>query len=157
MVGTNVGGVHVLRYGPMRQINRAIDIDRQIGIHLNDAVIIPLVPIIAAPRFIGDVFNAEIFIGRQFDVGERAFATRFDRELKHSVQLVLGNHERLPPLLVTLQERSVTGKFRLELGKDFLKMSFRKTGCNGVIKSLRFFVELQMLAVQHANSCLQRG
>ena len=79
------------------QINRAIDVDRQIGIYLNDAVIIPLVPIITAPWFIGDVFDAEIFIGRQFDVGERSFATRLDRELKNRVQLVFGNHERLPP------------------------------------------------------------
>src|SRR5439155_117323 len=79
----------------------------------------------------------------QFDVRERAFATRLDGKLKNRVQLVLGNHECLPPTLVTLQERSLTWKFRLELGQDLLKVSFRKNGCNGVIKNLRFFIELQ--------------
>src|SRR5439155_5187720 len=139
------------------QVDRPIDVDWQIGIHLDDAAIITLVPIVTAPWFIGDVFDAEIFARGQFDVRERAFATRLDGELKNRVQLFLGNHERLPPTLVTLQERSLTWKFRLKLDQDLLKVSFRKSGCNGVIKNLRFFIELQALAFQNARSRLERG
>src|SRR5205823_13790592 len=67
---------------------------------------------------------------RQLDVRECAFATRLDRELKDSVQFVFWNHERPAPVLVTLQERSLTRKFRFELGEDFLEMRFKKPGCN---------------------------
>ena len=88
---------------------------------------------------------------------QRAFATRLDRELEHRVQLVLGNHECSAPILVTLQERSLTRKFRLESGEDFLEMRFGKCRCKGVIKGLRFFIELQTFAVQNAHSCLERG
>ena len=108
------------------KVNRAIDIDRQIGIDLDNTAKISLVPIVAAPRFIGDVFDTEIFLGRQLDMRERAFATSLDRELKHRVQLVFGNHKCSPPILVTLQERSLTWKFRLEPGEDFLEMRFGK-------------------------------
>jgi hypothetical protein len=34
---------------------------------------------------------------------ERAFPARFDGELKHRVEFVFGNDERLPPILVTLR------------------------------------------------------
>jgi hypothetical protein len=90
-------------------------------------------------------------------VRKRAFATRLDRELKYGVQLVFGNNERSPPILVTLQERSLARKFRLERGEDFLEVRFGKLGRNGVIKRLRFFIKLQMFSVQDADSCLERG
>ena len=139
------------------QIDGPINVDRQIGVHLDDAAIIALVPIVTAPRFIGDVFNCEIFVRRQLDVRECAFATRLDRELKDSVQFVFWNHERPAPVLVTLQERSLTRKFRFELGEDFLEMRFKKPGCNGVIQGLRLFIEFQTFAFQDPHSCLERG
>ena len=139
------------------QIDGAIDINRQIGVYLDDTAIISLVPIVTAPRFIGHVFDAEIFVRGQLDMRQRAFATRLDRELKHRVQLVLGNHERSAPILVTLQERSLTRKFRLELGEDFLEMRVGKLGRNGVVKGLRFFIELQTFAFHDAHPRLQRG
>ncbi len=40
------------------QIDGAININRQIGVYLDDTAIISLVPIVSAPRFIGDVFDA---------------------------------------------------------------------------------------------------
>src|SRR5258708_34299415 len=129
------------------QINRAIDIDAQIGIHLDDSAIIPFVPVVAAPRFVSYVFDAEIFVGRQLDVRESALATCLDRKLKHSVQFVLGKHKRSPPILVPLQEWSLARKFWPQPGEDFLEMRFGKRRCNGVIKALRLFVELQMFAV----------
>src|SRR5581483_11874762 len=103
------------------QINRAIDVNRKIGIYLNNAVVMPLVPVIAAPRFIGDVFNSEIFIGRQFDVRDRAFPARLDRESKHCVEFLFGNKEIPPPLLISLKKRSVAGNFRLKFSKDLLE------------------------------------
>src|SRR4029077_4810808 len=139
------------------QIDRAIDVHWQISIHLDHTAIISLEPVVAAPRFIRDVFDAEIFAGRQLDMRERTFATRLDRELKHSVQLVFGNYERSPPILVPLQERPFTWKFRLEFGEDFLEMRIGKRRCNGVIKGLRFFIKLQTFALQHSYSCLERG
>src|SRR6266542_1409707 len=117
----------------------------------------PLVPVVTAPRIVRDVFDAEILVRRQLDVRERAFATRLDRELKHLIQLFFGNHECSTPILVTLQERSLPRKFRLELREDLLEMCFGKRGCNSVIKGLRFFIELQTFAVQDAHSCMERG
>src|SRR5204863_5939586 len=60
-----------------------IDVHRQIGIHLDNTAKVPFVPIVTAPRFIGNVFDAEVFVRRQLDVHECAFAARLNRELKH--------------------------------------------------------------------------
>jgi hypothetical protein len=43
------------------EIDGAINVHRQIGVHLDDAAIISLVAIVTAPRRVRDVFNREIF------------------------------------------------------------------------------------------------
>ena len=66
-----------------REIDRAIDVDRQISIHLNHAVEIAFVPIVTAPRLIGHVLDGETLVRRKRNVRQRPGAAFLDRELKH--------------------------------------------------------------------------
>ncbi len=94
-----------------REIDRAIDEDGQISIHLNHAVEIAFVPIVTAPRLIGHVLDGETLVRRKRNVRQRPGAAFLDRELKHGIELFLRNHERLPPFLVALPQRTVAGNF----------------------------------------------
>ena len=51
------------------EIDCAINVNGQIGVHLNYTVVVAFVPVVAAPRFVGDVFDGESFIRRELDMG----------------------------------------------------------------------------------------
>ena len=85
-----------------REIDRAIDEDGQIGIHLNHAMEIAFVPIVTAPRLIAHVLDAETLVRRKRNVRQCPGAAFLDRELKHGIEFFLRNHKRLAPILVAL-------------------------------------------------------
>ena len=93
------------------EIDRAIDVDRQIGIHLNHTVEIAFVPIVTAPRFVGHVLNGETLVRRKRNMRQRAGTTFPDRSLKHRIELLFRNHKWLPPLLVAFPQRSADWRF----------------------------------------------
>ena len=41
-----------------REVDGAVDVDRQVGIDLDQAPVVALVPVVAAPALAGDVFDA---------------------------------------------------------------------------------------------------
>src|ERR1043166_5141240 len=125
-----------------REIDSAIDVAGQIGVHLNDAVEIALVPIVTAPWFIGHVFHREILVRRKGEMRLRPGPTFLDRQLEDGVEFVLGNDEGLPPLLVALPERTATRDLCFELFNDLVKVRVRISGRYGVVKRFRFVVEL---------------
>src|SRR5438094_8545761 len=90
-----------------REIDRAIDVDGQIGIHLNYAVKIAFVPIVTAPRFIGHVLDDETLVRRKRHVRQRPGAAFLDRSLIHVIKFFLRHYKRLPPMLVTLPQRTL--------------------------------------------------
>ena len=72
------------------QIDGAVDVDRQVGVDLDQAAEVALVPVVAAPRFVGHVLDGELLAGRQRDVLARALAARLDGRLEHRVELRAG-------------------------------------------------------------------
>src|SRR5436305_3709016 len=87
-----------------REIDGAIDVRWQIGIHLNHAVEIAFVPIVTPPWVIGHVLDGETLVRRKSNMRLRPGATFLDRRLKHGIEFFLGDHERLPPFLVALPQ-----------------------------------------------------
>src|SRR5260370_37573023 len=87
-----------------REIDCAIDVGWQIGIHLNHAVEIAFVPIVTAPRLIGHILDRETLVRRKRHMRQRAGTTFLDRELKHGIELFLRNQKWLAPFLVALPE-----------------------------------------------------
>ena len=66
-----------------REIDRAVDVDRQVRVDLDQAPVVALIPVVAAPALAGDVLDAETLAGRQRDVLQRAAAAGIDRCLEH--------------------------------------------------------------------------
>ena len=54
-----------------REIDRAIDVDRQVGIDLDQAAIVALIPVVTAPRFVRDVLDRKRFAGGKLDMRQR--------------------------------------------------------------------------------------
>src|SRR5438094_6764883 len=130
------------------EIDRAIDVARQIGIYLNHTVEIALEPIVTAPRFIGHVLDGETLVRRKRNVRQRPGAALLDRELKDGIEFFFRDHERLAPHFVALPQRiasparTLSRNLCLELGNDLDKMRIRKSWRNGVVKCARLVVEL---------------
>ncbi len=66
-------------------IDRAVDKDLEIGVDLYDALVISFVPVVAAPGFIGYIFQFKIFIGRQLVMGQCTFAAFGNGCFKNSI------------------------------------------------------------------------
>ena len=75
------------------QINRAIGIDRQIGVHLNHAVVVALVPVVACPALVRDVLDDEALLRRQRDARERSGPATVDRRLERRIETIFRNGE----------------------------------------------------------------
>src|SRR5207248_9502975 len=138
------------------QIDSAIDVNRQIGVHLNHAAIITLVPVVATPWLVSDVFDRETFVRRQFHMRKGAGPAFLDCELKYSIEFLLRNHEWFARSFVTLPERSCPRNPRFDLIEDILKMRLRERRRDRVVKAARFFVEVRVFALRHSNACLKR-
>src|SRR5688572_19079322 len=85
-----------------RQVDRTIDIDRQIDIHLNQAAVISLIPVVTAPRLSSDVLDLERFPLRQRRMFHGPLAASPNGCLKHGIEFVRRNDELPPVRLVAL-------------------------------------------------------
>ena len=65
-----------------REIDRPVDVDRQVSVDLNQAAIPALVPVVAAPWFIGDVLDRKRFLRRQLHVRQCARPAFGDRTIE---------------------------------------------------------------------------
>src|SRR5262245_9501777 len=89
-----------------RQVDRSIDVDRQIGVDLDETAVVPLIPVVAAPALAGDVFHAEAFTGWKRDVLERAAAAAVNGGFEYRAKPLARNHEAAAEGIVPIDERS---------------------------------------------------
>jgi hypothetical protein len=104
------------------EIHGAIDVNGQIGIDLDQAPEVALIPVVAAPGLVGDVLDREAFRAWKPDVGERPFAAAVNRGLEDGVDLVARNHEPPAELVVARHQRAAAGKALFELVEDLLEV-----------------------------------
>ena len=98
-----------------REIDRAVDVNRQIGVDLDQAPKVALIPVVAAPRLAGHVLDGEPLVRRQIDMAHRALTAAPDRFLEDAIDARFGNDERLLVPVVTFDQRAVARQFGLEL------------------------------------------
>ena len=132
-----------------RQIDRAVDVDRQVGVDLDDARELALVPVVGAPRLARDVFDGEAFVGRQLDVLLRPGAAFVDRRVEHLLQPVARDDELLAEGFVAIDQRFGPGEAALELRGQLLEVRLRKDGRRRVVETARLLLERQTLAAEH--------
>src|ERR1044071_2290706 len=92
-----------------REIDCTIDVDRQIGVYLNDAMKIALVPIVTAPRLIGHVLDDETLFRWKCEMRQCPGAAFLNRRLKHRIEFFFRNDKRFSPGLVSLPKRTFAG------------------------------------------------
>ena len=140
-----------------REVDRAVDVNRQIGIHLDQASIVALIPVVAAPRLVGDVFDGEAFVRRKRHVLQGSLTARRDRGLKYRVELLARNHERPPPGVVARGQRALSREPLVQRIEDLLKV--RRGVCRGdcVVERFGLLVEGQALAFDDADARVERG
>src|SRR5580765_8829788 len=106
------------------QVDGPIDVNREVGVDLDQAAKPSLIPVVAAPRLVRDVLDREFLVGWQLDVLKRSFPTRLDGALKHLIELVARDDECFPVRRVSLDERAVSREALFQLIENLLKVRF---------------------------------
>ena len=80
-------------------INDIVDKDVEIGVDLDQTVIISLIPVVSSPRLVRDKFQVETFIIGQFKMQLRALPAFRDSSLNDRIKFSWRNHETFCQLL----------------------------------------------------------
>ena len=138
------------------EIDGAIDVDREIGVDLNEAAVIALIPVVAAPALVGDVLDGEAFARRQRDVLERPAAARVDGRREDRIEAILRDDEARAELVVAIDHRSPSRQHPVELRQHLREIRLRVRRRHRVVQLLRLLVELQFRPHEHRHTCAQR-
>ena len=130
------------------EIDGAVDVDREVGVDLDEAVEAALVPVVATPGFVGDVLDLETLVRREVDVEAGLLASLLDRGAEDGVELVDGNDELVAEGLVAGDEAPLAGQEGLELIEDGLEVLVGVRRSDGVVEGERFLVEGHVLAFE---------
>src|SRR6478672_7985622 len=104
------------------QVDRAIDVNREVGVHLDQAAKASLIPVVAAPGFVRDVFDREPLISGEPDVLDRLFPARPYGALENAIEPVARHDEPSPERLVAIDERAGARKPFFQPIEDLLKV-----------------------------------
>jgi hypothetical protein len=139
-----------------RQVHRPIDQDRQIGIDLNQAPEVALVPVVAAPALPGHVFDREALVRRQGDMGQRLRPAPGDRGAERGVQPVLRNLVPAPKHLIAIGQRASARQLTIEFPEHAFEVLPRPGRRHGVVKRLGLLIEGQLSTRQHGHPGAKR-
>ena len=134
------------------EIDGAIDVDRQIGIDLDEAAIVALKPVVAAPRLVRHVFDRERFVRRQRDVLQRARAAAVDGRFEDGVEFVFRNNEVFFVRVEAIGDRAFARQLAIELAREIFEIRFVVMRRDGVVDGLRLFVELHLLPLHDVDA-----
>ena len=139
------------------EIHGPMDENGQVRVHLDQALRVALIPVVAGPGLVVHVLQREAFVRRQVHVGQRATATLGDGGLEDLRQLLLRDDELASEILHALGQRSFAGKQCIDLLVDGLEMRRRHLRRDRVVEEPRFRVEIQRQARHQARPSDQRG
>jgi hypothetical protein len=111
-----------------REIDCAVDCDRKVHVHLNDTRRVALIPVVSTPGFAGDIFNREVFTGREHKVCSAPFASLRNCRVKHTGQLFRWNNELELELFKSFMDFAGSGKQVADIVDKRRKVLFRKHG-----------------------------
>src|SRR5690606_9828379 len=86
----------------------------QIGIYLDPRMIAALVPVVAAPRLVGDQGEVEALPFRQLDMPQRAAATFGNARIHDALEPVVGNVEPAVERVESLPQRPLSRHQRVD-------------------------------------------
>ena len=147
-----------------RKVQRPVEEDRQVGVDLDDAAVVALIPVVAAPRLVVHVLQRERLAVGQCDVRMGAFAAGGDRRTEHPVHALGRDHERCAKSLVPLRQGATPRQRGVEGAEEPIEIGSVVRRGHGVVQGGRLFVEGHALAgtncgphVQGARLCAQRA
>ena len=131
------------------KIDRPVDMDGQIGVDLNQAVAVSLVPVVTTPRFVGDILETEALALRQRKMGCAAFATLDDGGIENRLEPIRGDDELLTKRLDTIGQGLVARNKLVDLIQNPPEVLVVPLWRDGAVEHLCLFVERVLPALQH--------
>ncbi len=150
--------VHVVAGIPLvaREIDGAVDVDRQVRVDLDQAAIAALVPVVTAPWLVLHVFHGKGLAVRQAHVCQRAGAALGDGPIEDARQPIGRDDKLLAVRVVALHERSAAGKQPADFIERGLIVRVGMRRRDGVVQGLRLLIEGQPGSLQHPHTCPER-
>ena len=131
------------------QVDGAIDVDRQVGVDLDQAGEAALVPVVGAPRLVLHVGDGEALARGQGQVRLGPSAALANRRLEHGVELVGRDDERLAERFVAGRHVAGPADARRHRVDHRLKRRLVVARRHRVVELPRFLVERVLAALQH--------
>src|SRR5438874_526360 len=82
----------------------SLDQDRKIGVDLDEAMGVALIPVVSSPDLVGDVLQREALVGWELHVAFRFLLSVIDGRLENDLKTVLRNRELLSKLRPASQQ-----------------------------------------------------
>ena len=136
-----------------RQIDRTVDIDRQVGVDLDQTAEVALIPVVAAPRLVSHVLDGEALTDGQLDVFQRPPPALGDGRLEHLVEPVRGNDEVVAERRIPVGKRALPRERPCEPGQRLLEVRLGMAGRDRVVERAGLIVERERPPVQHPHAC----
>src|SRR5690606_27007732 len=110
------------------EVDRATDVNAQVRVALDAALRTPLVPAVARPRLVIDIFEAERLLLRVVDPLERPAPALGDSGIEHRSELARRNHEAVLKIVDPDREAAFAGQecvdplqYFLEVGRVIIR------------------------------------
>src|SRR4051794_16713808 len=123
------------------EVDCAVDVDRQVGIDLDDALVTALVPVVAAPRLVAHVFNREALLIWQRDPVPRTPAALVDGPVEYVGKAICWNDELGSKSIKPLDERAGAGDQPIELVERRLEVRLGTCRGHRVVERCGLLVE----------------
>ena len=130
-------------------IERPVDEHRHVGVDLDQALVVPLVPVVAGPRLPLHVFEGEGLAGRQLHVARGPLPAGRDRGLEDGVEFSRRDDEPFAPRGVARRHRPASREQRVQPAHDHLEMGFIAVRRGHTVERARFLVEAELGALEH--------
>ena len=114
---------------------------RQVGVHLDDAAVAALVPVVATPGFVTDELDLEPLAGGQRDSLSRLAPALGDGRVEHRPEAVSRHDELLAESVEPVGKRPVAWHQRLELRDRVGEVRLGMGGRHRVVERGRLLVE----------------
>src|SRR5688572_21819466 len=132
------------------KVHRAIDVDRELDVHLDERSVVPLIPVVAAPWLVDDLLYREALVRRQHEVPFGAPLTLGDGGGEDELELLARDDEGTPERLRALRNRRSPVENARERIDDALEVRVSVRRCDGGVERLRLLVERVALSLEHA-------
>src|SRR5687767_6777887 len=122
-------------------VNGAINKNVEISVDLDEACIIPFIPIVSVPWLIRYIFKRKLFFLRQLKMLLRTSPAFLNSCFKNNIQFIFWNNKPVGQCLKSFLHSAYSGNERIQFGNQPIEMLLIINRSSYTEQFLRFFIK----------------